>query len=51
MNDKKIPWKMQPPSQENPIKSTSSQIQQPLKTTNKNKPPEKSKFLLPETSK
>ena len=48
---KRIPKKIQPRSQENPVKSTSSQVQQPVKTTNKNKPHEKSKFPLPDASK
>ena len=48
---KRIPKKIQPRSQENPVESTSSQVQQPVKTTNKNKSSEKSKFPLPEASK
>ena len=47
---KKISKKIQPRSQENPVEPTSSQNQQPVKTTNKKKSSEKSKFPLPEAS-
>ena len=46
-----MPEKIQPHSQENYGESSSSQIKQPVKTTSKNKPSEKSKFPLPEASK
>ena len=46
-----MPRKIQPGSQKYPVELTSSQVQQPVKTTNKNKPTEKRKCLLPEASK